>query len=85
MKNIICLLLVVFTASISLAQTKKKESIKKTFKESDVIFKCDSLSKVYKVNVVSYCSVFQDGKMKHFIYYTQGKELKEKEIPKPVR
>lgn len=85
MKNIICLVLVVFTASISLGQTKKKESKKSTFKESDVIFKCDSLSKVYKVNVVSYKSVFQDGKMKHFICYTQGTELKEKEIPKKVK
>lgn len=85
MKKCICLLLVVFTASISLGQTKKKESKKSTFKESGVYFKCDSLSKVYKVHVVSYGSSFECGKWKHFIFYYQGTELKEKLIPKPVR
>jgi hypothetical protein len=84
MKNIICLLLVVFTATISLGQTKKKESKKSTFKESGVYFKCDSLSKVYKVNVVSYGSSFECGKWKHYIFYNQGTELKEKEIPNSV-
>jgi hypothetical protein len=68
-----------------LGQTKKKESKKSTFKESDVIFKCDSLSKVYKVNVVSYGSSFECGKWKHFIFYNQGTELMEKEIPKKVK
>ena len=85
MKNGICLLMVVLTTGICIGQTKKKESKKTTFKESDVIFMCDSLSKVYKVNVVSYKSVFQDGKIKHFICYGDGIELKEKEISKKVK
>lgn len=85
MKNIICLLLIVFTATISFGQAKKKESKKKTSKESGVYFKCDSLSKVYKVHVVSYGSTFECGKWKHSIFYNQGTELKEKEIPNKVR
>lgn len=84
MKKCICLLMVVFTTTICLGQAKNNSLKGKSFKERDVVFKCDSLSKVYKVNVVSYKSVFQDGKMKHFICYGEGTELKEKEIPKPV-
>jgi hypothetical protein len=85
MKKCICLLMVVFTTTICLGQAKKKESKKSTFKESDVVFKCDSLSAVYKLNVVSYKSVMLDGILKHFISYVERTELKEKEIPKPIR
>jgi hypothetical protein len=85
MKNRISLLIVILTTTICLGQTKKNESKKSTFKESDVIFKCDSLSIIYEVNVVSYKSVFQDGKMRHFICYGDGHELKEKKIPKKVK
>ncbi len=85
MKKGICLFIVVFTTTICAGQIKKNESKKTTFKESDVIFKCDSLSKVYNLNVVSYKSVFQDGKMRHFICYGAGHELKEKEIPNKVK
>lgn len=85
MKNGIGLLIVVLTTTICLGQTKKNESKKTTFKESDVIFKCDSLSIVYKVKVVGYKSVFHDGKIRHFICYGEGNELREKEIPKKVK
>jgi hypothetical protein len=85
MKKVICLLMVVLTSSICLGQTKKNSLKEKSFKESDVIFKCDSLSKVYKLNVVSYKSVVRDGIQKYFIGYVEGTELKEKQIPKPVR
>ena len=84
MKKVICLLMVVLTSSISLGQTKKNESKKRTFKEKDVIFKCDSLSKVYKLDVVSYKTVMRNGVMKHFICYYGKSGLLEKEIPKPV-
>jgi hypothetical protein len=77
--------MVVFTNTICLGQTKKNSLKEKPFNESDVVFKCDSLSKVYKLNVVSYKSVMRDGVKKYFIGYVEGTELKEKEIPKPVR
>lgn len=64
---------------------QKNESKKTTFKESDMIFKCDSFSVIYKVKVVGYKSVYHDGKIKHFICYSEGTELKEKEIPKKVK
>lgn len=85
MRKLICLLFVVITSTICLGQTKKKESKKSTFKESGVYFKCDSLSKVYKVHVVSYGSTFQCGKWKHSIFYNEGTECKQKEIPNKVR
>lgn len=85
MKNVISLLVVVLASSICLGQTKKNNLKEKLFNERDVIFKCDSLSKVYKLNVVSYKSVMRDGVQKYFIGYVEGTELKEKEIPKPVR
>lgn len=85
MKKVIYLLIVVLSSSICLGQTKKNNLKEKPFKERDVIFKCDSLSKVYKLNVVSYKSVMCDGIQKYFIGYVEGTELKEKEIPKPVK
>ena len=85
MKKCICLLMVVFTTTICFGQTKKKESKKSNFKERDVIFKCDSLSRVYKVNVVSYKTVTDNGVTKYFICYYGKNGLLDKEIPKPVR
>ena len=85
MKKCICLLMVVLISSISLGQTKKDNLREKPFKEKDVVFKCDSLSKVYKLDVVSYKSVMRNGVMKHFICYYGKSGLLEKEIPKPVK
>ncbi len=80
MKNGICLLMVVFASTICLSQNKRN-----TFRERDVVYKCDSLSKVYKLDVVSYKSVNRNGVMKHFICYYGKGGLLEKEIPKPVK
>lgn len=85
MKKVVCLLMVVFTTTICLGQTKKDNLREKPFKEKDVVFKCDSLSKVYKLDVVSYKSVMRDGVMKYFICYYGKSGLLEKEIPKPVK
>jgi hypothetical protein len=35
--------------------------------------------------VVSYKSIMLEGILKHFICYVEVTELKEKEIPKPIR
>jgi hypothetical protein len=85
MKKTICIMIVVLTSSISLGQSKKNNLKGITFKESDVVFKCDSLSKVYNLDVVSYKTVNRNGVMKHFICYYGKNELLDKEIPKPVR
>jgi hypothetical protein len=85
MKKCICLLMVVFTTTICLGQAKNNSSKEKPFKERGVVFKCDSLSKVYKLNVVSYKSVKRNGVMRHFICYSGKSALLEKEIPKPVK
>lgn len=77
MKNNFYFLILLLTTSLSIGQTKKNKSTKSTFKESDVIFKFDSLSIVYQVKVLGYKSVFQDGKIKHFICYGEGNELIE--------
>ncbi|VXB37630.1 exported hypothetical protein [Flavobacterium sp. 9R] len=84
MKKVICLFMVVLTSSICLSQTKKSGLKEKSFKERDIVFKCDSLSKVYKLDVVSYKSVMRDGVMRYFICYYGKSGLLEKEIPKPV-
>jgi hypothetical protein len=85
MKKSICIMIVVLTSSISLGQSKKYNLKGKTFKESDVVFKCDSLSKVYNLDVVSYKTVNRNGVMKHFVCYYGKNGLLDKEIPKPVR
>lgn len=85
MKKCICLLMVVFTTTICLGQAKNNTLKEKPFKERDVVFKCDSLSKVYKLDVVSYKTVKRNGVMKHFICYSGKSGLLEKEIPKPVK
>ena len=85
MKKCICLLMVVITTTICLGQTKKKVETKPKNLDRDINYKLDSLSKVYKVHVVSYGSTFECGKWKHSIFYNQGTELKEKEIPNKVR
>lgn len=85
MKKVIGLLMIVLTSSICLGQTKKNSLKEKPFKERDIVFKCDSLSKVYNLDVVSYKSVMRDGVMKYFICYYGKSGLLEKEIPKPVK
>jgi hypothetical protein len=84
MKKCICLLMVVFTTTICLGQAKNNSLKGKSFKERDVVFKCDSLSKVYKLDIVSYKSVSSNGIIKHFICYYGKSGLLEKEISKRV-
>jgi hypothetical protein len=73
-------------SSLCYGQTNQSRSDKSNKWERDINFKCDSLSRVYKVKVVSYKTVTHDGVTKHFIcYYGKGIGLMEKEIPKPVK
>lgn len=85
MKKVICLLMVVFTTTICLGQTKKKVVAKQKDIDRDANFKIDSLSKVYKMKIYSYGTITEDGVTRHFVTYIEGNELKEKLIPKPVR
>lgn len=85
MKKGIYLLLAVLISTVCLGQTKKTNVSNSKEMERDVNFRCDSLSRVYKVNVVSYKTVNRNGVMKHFICYYGKGELLEKEIPKPVK
>ncbi len=86
MRNVICLLIVVLTTSISMGQTKKKIESKPKDMERDINYKLDSLSKVYKMKIYSYGTVSdEDGILRHFVGYIEGGELKKKIIPKPVK
>lgn len=78
-------MMVVFTTTISLGQTKKKVETKPKNIDRDANFKLDSLSKVYKMKIYSYGTVTEDGVTRHFVTYIEGKELKKKIIPKPVK
>jgi hypothetical protein len=53
--------------------------------ERDINYKCDSLSRVYKVKVVSYKTVTHNGVTKYFVCYYGKNGLLDKEIQKPVR
>ncbi|MEO0038638.1 MAG: hypothetical protein RIQ59_1849 [Bacteroidota bacterium] len=73
-------------SSLCYGQTNQSRGDKSNKWERDINFKCDSLSRVYKVKVVSYKTVTHNGVTKHFIcYYGKGIGLMEKEIPKPVK
>ena len=86
MRNVICLLIVVLTTSISLGQTKKKMESKPKDIDRDINFKLDSLSKVYKMKIYSYGTVSdEDGITRHFVGYIEDGELKKKTIPNPVK
>jgi hypothetical protein len=66
-------------------QTNQSKVNKSNKWERDINFKCDSLSRVYKVNVVSYKTVTYNGVTKHSFCYYGKNGLLDKEIPKPVR
>lgn len=87
MKNGICLLMVVFTTTICLGQTKKEVETKLKPKDfdRDINAKLDSLSKVYKMKIYSYGTITEGGITRHFVTYIEGNEIKEKIIPKPVK
>ena len=78
-------MMVVFTTTISLGQTKKKVETKPKDLDSNINYKLDSLSKVYKMKIYSYGTIKRDGITQHFVGYIEGGELKKKTIPKPVR
>lgn len=72
---------------VCLAQkTNKNQDGESTKKLRDVVYKCDSLSKVYKKDVVSYGTITRNGVTYHYISYSDSsKELKKMKIPNPVK
>ncbi len=68
-----------------MGQTKKIVEAKSKNIVRDANFKLDSLSKVYKMKIYSYGTITEDDVTRHFVTYTEGNELKEKIIPKPVK
>lgn len=75
-----------FSVICSAQKTNKNKGGESTKRLRDVVYKCDSLSKVYKKDVVSYGTITScDGITYHYIAYSEGGELKKLKIPKPVR
>ena len=85
MKNYFYFLILLFTTSLSVGQTKKKVETKHNNMERDANYKLDSLSKVYKMKIYNYGTITEDGVTRHFVTYLKGNELVEKRIPKPVK
>ena len=72
-------------STLCFGQTNKSRNNNSNKWERDINYKCDSLSNVYKLKVVSYKSVIRGGVKKYFICYYGKDGLLEKEIPKPVK
>jgi len=85
MKSYLNCFFLLLLCSLCYGQTNQSKVNKSNKWERDINFKCDSLSRVYKVKVVSYKTVTDNGVTKHFICYYGKNGLLDKEIPKPVR
>ncbi len=82
----ILILTLFFSVVCSAQKSNKNQGGESTKRLRDVVYKCDSLSKVYKKDVVSYGTITNcEGITYHYISYSEGRELKKLKIPKPVR
>jgi hypothetical protein len=84
MKKCVYLLMFVFTTTICLGQTKEKVETKPKDLEIDIKFKLDSLSKVYKMKILSYGTITRDEVTRQRVGSGECNEIKKKYIPKPV-
>lgn len=77
---------VLFSVFCSAQKANKNHSGESTKKLRGVVFKCDSLSRVYKKDVVSYGTITHcDGITYHYIAYSERGELKKLKIPNRVK
>lgn len=83
-KYLNCFALLILS-SLCYGQTNQSKVNQSKKWERDINFKCDSLSRIYRIKVVSYKTVTRKGVTKHFICYYGKNGLVDKEIPKPVR
>ena len=76
---------VLFSVVCTAQKTNKNHGGESTKKLRDVVYKCDSLSKVYKKDVVSYWTITSDGIAFYYINYYEGAKLKKMKIPNRVK
>ncbi len=82
----ILMISVLFSVFCTAQNTKQSVGGESPKKLRDITYKCDSLSKVYKKNVVSYGTITRNGVTYHYIAYNDSsKELKKMKIPNPVK
>jgi hypothetical protein len=74
-----------FSVVSSAQKTNTNHGGESTKKLRGVVYKCDSLSKVYKKDVVSYWTITRDGIPSYYINYSEGGKLKKMKIPNRVK
>ena len=82
----ILILTLFFTVVCSAQTSNNNQGGESTKRLRDVVYRCDSLSKVYHKKVVSYGTITRcDGTTYNYIAYYEGGELKKLKIPNKVR